>query len=186
MKHTAILAAGVSIAAVASTPVLTSALGATSPKPTTRGQIQALGTPALNGTTGTILITGVIGDYGKTVKVNKAGRPDPHGAYSELKLHKGTIVLDAATLQKRIQTGSAHAHLNPVSCSLEGSVTAPAPIISGTGAYAGATGMIKVTFTLAELAPTYTSGAKQGQCNTSNGPNAQFATIRGIGTVDFK
>jgi hypothetical protein len=185
MKKTAILAAGLSIAAAASTAVLSSALGATSTKPT-GGQIQAFGTPALSGTTGTILITGAIGDYGKTVKIDKAGRPDANGAYSKLELHKGTIVLDGTTLDKQIQAGSAHAHLNPVSCSLEGSLTAPAPIISGTGAYAGATGTIKVTFTLAELAPTYTSGAKQGQCNTSNGPDAEFATIRGIGTVSFK
>jgi hypothetical protein len=144
------------------------------------------GTPALTGTTGTVLITGAIGDYGKTIKVDKAGHPDAAGTYNKLELQKGTVVLDAGPLQRRIQLGGAHAHLNPASCSLEGSVTAPAPILSGIGAYASISGTIKVTFTIAELAPTYASGPKEGECNTSNGPSAQFATVRGTGTVSFK
>ncbi len=185
MKPAAILAAGLGIAATASVPVLATALGATGAQPAA-GQIEMFSTPALNGGTSTVLITGAIGDYGKSVKINKAGQPDPKGPYSELHLHKGTVVVDGAALQKRIQAGSAQAKLNPVSCSLQGSVTAAEPIISGTGAYANATGTINVTFTLAELAPTYTTGPEQGKCNTSNGPDAAFATVRGVGTISFK
>jgi hypothetical protein len=184
MKRTAILAAGLAIAAAPATG-LTSAFASSSPQ-RTAGQIQAFGTPALNGGPGTVLITGAIGDYGKTLKINKAGQQDPKGTYSLLELSKGTIVTDGAPLQKRIQAGSARANLSPVSCSLEGSVTAPEPIISGTGAYAGITGTLQVTFTFAELAPTYTSGPKKGHCDTSNGPDATFATTRSSGTVSFK
>ena len=87
MKPAAILAAGLGIAATASVPVLATALGATGAQPAA-GQIEMFSTPALNGGTSTVLITGAIGDYGKSVKINKAGQPDPKGPYSELHLQK--------------------------------------------------------------------------------------------------
>jgi len=183
MKRTAVIAAGLGIAAAVAAPAIASALSATA---LSGGQIQIFGTPALTGTTGTALVTGAIGDYGKTVKINKAGRPDVNGIYSRLVLHKGTIIADGATLQKRIQIGSEHAHIDLSSCSLQGSVSAPVPIVSGTGAYAGITGTIKLTFTLAELGTTYTTGPEKGQCNTNGGPVAEFATIHGSGPVSFK
>jgi hypothetical protein len=174
MKRQALIAAGLGIAAATSAPAIASALSAS---PAAVGRIQVFSTPPLSGTTGTVLITGAIGDYGKSVNINKAGRPDANGTYSKLELRKGTIVADATTLNKRIQTGE---HVDQSSCALQASVSAPVRIVSGTGAYAGITGTIKVTFTLAALGTT-----KAGQCNPGK-IAAAFATVEGSGAVSVK
>ncbi len=178
MKRQALIAARLGITAglaiAAATPAIASGLSAS---PAAAGRVQVFSTPPLSGTTGTVLITGAIGDYGKSVKINKAGRTDANGTYSKLELRQGTIVVDATTLNKRIQAG---VRVEQSSCSLRASVSAPVPIVSGTGAYAGITGTIKTTFTLAALGTT-----KAGQCNPGN-IAAAFATVEGSGTVSFK
>ena len=181
MKRTTVIAATLGVAAAI--PGIAAGQGAVA----AGGQVQMFETPALNGTVAKVLITGAIGDYGRAIKINKADKRDVSGAYSRLVLHEGTIIADGAALQKEIQIGEDHAHINLKSCSLQGSVSAPVQIVSGTGAYAGITGTIKVTFTLAELGETYHSGPRQGQCNTkTGGPVAQFATVRGSGNVTFR
>lgn len=75
-----------------------------------------------------------------------------------------------------------------VTCS--GSIVAsgPAPIVSGTKAYAGITGSVTLTATFAFVGPFYASGSKKGQCNTSNNaptPPGIYGVITGIGTVSF-
>lgn len=143
--------------------------------------VYAYGTPALNGGSGTVIVTGAIGDYGSSVSADASGQPDPNGAYSELILQAGTILSYNRDLGNKIQIGSARAQVNPVSCSLEGSVSAPATIISGTGAYAGITGTLDVTFTFAELAARTSTGA----CDLNAEPPDQFATITAFGPVNL-
>jgi len=145
------------------------------------GVIYAYGTPALSGPDGTIVIAGAVGDYGPTIKVDRAGHTDPTGTFGKLVLQRGTIMINNTALQRAIQAGSRHAHLNPATCSLHGTISAPSKIVSGTGAYAHITGTIKVTFTMAELVGRLAGGG----CNTKAGPIAVYASIFGTGTVRF-
>lgn len=150
------------------------------------GAIQVFVTPSLTGHGGgPIYVTGAIGDYGKSVKVNATGKPDPKGTYSRARLHRGTIVLNTTRLKKQIQRGSERARPDLASCSLQGSTAATIPIISGTGLYAGISGSVRLKFTFAELAGRYTTGPKKGKCNLPQGPIAQWASIVGSGIVNF-
>jgi hypothetical protein len=49
------------------------------------GPIRIFATPA-NGGTGTIVITGAIGDSGKTLSINKNGKANPNGDYVKITL----------------------------------------------------------------------------------------------------
>jgi hypothetical protein len=152
----------------------------------TGGAIQVFVTPSLTGHGGgPIYITGAIGDYGKSVKVNATGKPDPNGTYSLARLQHGAIVLNTSKLKKQIQVASERARPDLASCSLQGSTTATVPIISGTGLYAGISGSVRLKFTFAELAGRYTTGPHKGKCNLPQGPIAQWASIIGSGTVNF-
>jgi hypothetical protein len=155
-------------------------LGASS-EPT--GAVHVLVTPSLTGHGGTILITGAIGDYGKTFKADANGSPDPHGSYSVAELHRGTILLNTGTLMKSIAVGTERAHVDLATCSLAGTVTAGVPIVSGTGLYSGISGGLRASFTLGEVGTTYARGPKKGQCNQSAGPVAQWAAIVAAGTI---
>jgi len=186
MKRPTILAAGFGALAIACAATATTAAFAATTTHPAGGEIQVFETPPLTGTTGTVLVTGALGDHGEAVKVDKSGTPDLNGTYSKLELSRGTILVNGTRLSDRIASGSGTARLNPASCSIEGSVTEPVEIVSGTGSYANITGTVEVKFTLAELAPTYSSGPKKGQCNPSNGPDAAWASVTGSGTVSFK
>ncbi len=151
------------------------------------GTVHVFITPGLTGHGGgTMVIAGAIGDYGKGTKANAAGQPDPNGTYSLAKLHSGSILLNTAPLKRAIDRGMQHARPDLASCSLQGSTTATVPIVSGTGQYAGITGNIRAEFTFAEIAGRHTKGAKRGTCTLDAGPVAQWASIVGTGTVNFK
>ena len=136
---------------------------------------------------GRIVITGAIGDYGKTVNADSAGKPQKNGGYELLVLKKGTILLNGA------QFNAALNHANPTdfsgtTCSGTVVASAPAPITSGTKAYSGITGSVTLTATFGFVGPFYSSGSKKGQCNTSNNaptPPGFFAIVTGTGTVSF-
>jgi hypothetical protein len=177
MKPLLKITAGVVTATVATAAALlaTNAAGAQNHSDV----IYAYGTPGLNGPGGTIIVTGAIGDYGPTTKANQAGHPDPQGAYSLLELQRGTVLLDGSALQQKIAAGTPKAQIDPVSCSLHGSVTARSPIVAGTGAYTGIKGTLEVTFTIAELASRTPTGA----CDTNSDPVDAYATIYSTGKV---
>jgi hypothetical protein len=159
------------------------AFGATTP---TGGTIKLFVTPS-NGSGGTIVITGAIGDYGKTVKSNSAGKPDKKGSYEELVLQKGTILVNGTQLNAVLNSANPTDY-STVSCSGSIVASAPVPIVSGTKAYVGITGSVTLTATYAFVGPFYTSGSKKGQCNTSNNaptPPGFYGVITGTGTVSF-
>ena len=66
-------------------------------------------------------------------------------------------------------------------------VSAAAPILSGTGLYAGIHGTIRLTETFGFIGSTYKSGPKKGKCNMSNtAPTvAQMGAVYGSGSVSF-
>jgi len=161
-----------------------SAFAATAPA---GGPIKVFVTLKGNNSGGTIVITGAIGDYGKTVDTNSAGKPQKNGGYELLVLKKGTILLDVTQLNAALNNANPTDY-SAVSCSGSFVTSAPAPIVSGTKTYAGIAGSITLTVSFAFVGPFYTSGSKKGQCNTSNNaptPPGFFASITGTGTVSF-
>jgi opacity protein-like surface antigen len=159
------------------------ALAADVPKP---GKVNVYVTPRPdNSGAGTIVITGAIGDYGKTQSIDKNGKKDPNGVFQKVTLKRGTFVVDTTALDKKLN--SAPFKPNPATCSANSSVTAPTSLSKGTGLYFGIGGSVKITVTFAAIAPRYTSGAKKGQCNFSNNAPAlaQFSSITGVGSVTF-
>ena len=53
-----------------------------------------------NGAAGKIVITGAIGDYGKTVNIDQNGNTDPNGSFVKVTLQKGSFEVNATTLDK--------------------------------------------------------------------------------------
>ena len=66
-------------------------------------------------------------------------------------------------------------------------MSAPVPVVSGTGLYKGIHGSVKLTESYGFIGSTYKSGPKKGQCNMSNSSAtvAQMATVYGSGSVSF-
>jgi hypothetical protein len=149
------------------------------------GKIHVLATSQGNGAGGTILITGAIGDSGKTLSINKAGKKDVNGEYVKITLTKGTFRVNAT----KLDTKASHAtpSFNSATCSAELSVPGPVTLSDGTGAYASIGGTVNVTITEGFVLPRFTSGAHKGQCDTSNAatPSASLLLINGSGTVTF-
>ncbi len=77
--------AAIALAAVGSSLYLAAAtLGANA---ASSGHVQVFITPSLTGKGGgPIIITGAIGDHGKSIRAGASGQPDPKGTYSLAKL----------------------------------------------------------------------------------------------------
>ena len=135
------------------------------------GSIQVWLTPSLTGNGGKILITGAIADYGLT-KGKKSG---------QAVLKKGTIKVNLK--QFNAATNAVNPTINPSNCSTSFTASAPVPIVSGTGAYAGITGSFTLTAQYAFILPK----TKSGSCNTSNNANpiSQYGSVSGSGTVSL-
>jgi hypothetical protein len=135
------------------------------------GSIQVWLTPSLTGNGGKILITGAIADYGVT-KGKKSG---------QAVLKKGTIKVNLK--QFNAATNAVNPTINPSNCSTSFTASAPVPIVSGTGAYAGITGSFTLTAQYAFILPK----TKSGSCNTSNNANpiSQYGSVSGSGTVSL-
>ncbi len=150
------------------------------------GKIELFATPSGNSGGRTILITGAIGDYGKTESVNKNGTPDPNGNYGKAVLHQGTIEVNLTALNQK-ENNLPQTIFNLKSCSVHTSVSAPVPVVDGTGLYAGISGTLTFSTTFAFIGPRVTSGPNKGQCSKSNNapPLAQWISVTGSGTVSF-
>ena len=144
------------------------------------GPIQIIVQPGKSQGNGQILITGAVGDYGPTHAVTTAGKK-----ISTATLKKGTIKFDLTTLTAK--TNNANPAINAATCSGSLTVTAAAPVLGGTGLYAGIHGSVDVTETFGFIGPLYKSGAKKGQCNMNSNatPVAQMGVVFGTGTVSF-
>jgi hypothetical protein len=101
----------------------------------------------------TVIVTGAIGDYGQAVTVHPNGTIDPeHTSELSLGLRNGSFRLDIASLDKKIVSVTSHWPSTPT-CSFHLSVTAPTPVVagSGTGSYRGVGGSISMTVTIDEV-----------------------------------
>ena len=144
------------------------------------GMVKVWATPPLSGQGGPVVITGAIGDYGNTLKVDSAGKADKKGLYTMFTLTKGTILINGAQLNAAIQNGQP-TDLNAATCSGSQSASEPVAVVSGTKAYAGITGSLTATARFGFVLPR-TPG---GKCDDNANPIASSATITGSGTVTF-
>jgi hypothetical protein len=138
-----------------------------------------------NGPAGTIIVTGAIGDYGKTLSINKNGKTDNNGNFVRITLRQGTFEVDATALNAR--ESHTQALINKTTCSIHFTGTAPVTLFNGTGLYKGIKGKVLITVSFGGVGPRYGSGAHKGQCNFGRNtpPLAQYASITGPGTVSF-
>jgi hypothetical protein len=157
------------------------ALGAGSSKTPAGGPIQIFVQPGSGQGKGKILFTGAVGDYGSSSPTTSSGGKK----FGTATLKKGTIKIDLTAISAKVDKASPTVNAATCSGSLTG--TAPAPVVSGTGLYAGIHGTIKITESFGFLGSTYKSGSKKGQCNMSNSAPtvAQMGTVYGEGSVSF-
>jgi hypothetical protein len=162
-----------------------SALAATTPGAPVGGPVRVFVTPS-PGWGGRIVIAGAIGDYGKTLNINKNGTADNNGNYAKVTLQKGTFEVNKTALNTMM--GNAQPTVNNMkTCSAVISGTAPVTLLDGTGLYAGISGTVTVTITQVFVLPFYASGKHKGQCNESDNaqPVADYESVTGSGTVSF-
>lgn len=176
------------LAVALSTTLALAAIGAAVAVATTStppgGSFRVFGVSAGTGGGGTVLITGAIGDHGKTQSVTKAGKVSSNGNYVRLTMTRGNILLNAAKLNAAVGHAFGLTKFNSTTCSFSVSVSSSLPIVSGTGLYATASGSAHVTISAGFLAPRL----KNGKCNESNSaaPTASQQIVSGTGTVSFK
>ena len=156
------------------------ALGAGSPGTPAGGRIQVFVQPAQKQGNGKVLFTGAVGDYGSSHSVTTHGK-----RIATATLTKGTIKIDLTAVARK--GNNVTPAIDAATCSASATVSAAAPIVSGTGLYAGIHGTVKITESFGFIGSTYKSGPKKGQCNMSNtaATVAQMATVYGSGKVSF-
>jgi hypothetical protein len=156
------------------------ALGAGSSGTPAGGRIQLFVQPAQKQGNGKVLFTGAVGDYGSTHAVTTNGKRIATAA-----LTKGTIKIDITAVGKKANNTAPT--IDAATCSASSTVSAAAPILSGTGLYAGIHGTVRITESFGFIGSTYKSGPKKGQCNTSNSGTtvAQMIDVYGSGKVSF-
>ena len=127
---------------------------------------------------GTVLMTGTIADYGKSVATNADGKPTKEGTYRVLELTKGTILVNITSLDEAINTAFMHAAFDTVTCSVSAPASGTITIVSGTKAYSGITGSFIMGITIAEIAPR----TKSGSCTTKTTTPAVAAFYEATGS----
>ncbi len=138
-----------------------------------------------NGPAGSIVITGAIGDYGKTLSIDRNGKTDSNGNYVRITLQHGTFEVDSTTLNAK--TNHARPSVDRATCSFRFTGTGPVTLFNGTGLYKGIKGKVMITISFGGIGPFYKSGPHKGQCNMSDSAPllAQYGSISGPGTVAF-
>lgn len=151
------------------------------------GSIRVFDYGAGNGSGGKVFITGAIGDFGSSRKVNKAGQPNPNGGYVKLTLTKGTIELNITKINAAANRAFNSAVVNSSTCSISVTFSGPASFVSGTGLYNGLSGRAHLTVSGGFILPRIGSGPHAGQCNESNSaqPTASVQLVEGTGTVSL-
>jgi len=123
----------------------------------------------------TVILTGVIGDFGTGVYVHPDGTVDPeHAAELQLNLTQGSFRISVAHLDKQLVAAFGRAEFNRSTGSGHVSVTDTTPIVggSGTGSYSGISGSFLLTVTIDEIVKkpaTSPSGATRAQVNIMTG-----------------
>ena len=146
------------------------------------GKIQLFVQPGNGQGEGKILLTGAVGDYGSSSKEKKIGRKEIGTAH----LRKGTIEFDLTAISAKVKKAPG-AVFDVATCPFYISETAPGSIVSGTGAYAGIHGPIRITESFGGISALYKTGPKKGQCNGSNNAAtvASMGFVYGSGRVRF-
>jgi hypothetical protein len=101
----------------------------------------------------TVILSGAIADYGPAVTVHPDGSTDPeHSSELKLGLQHGSFLLSIANLDKKLVSVTSRWSSTPT-CSFHVSVTAPTPVVpgSGTGLYRGVSGSVNMTVTIDEV-----------------------------------
>jgi hypothetical protein len=157
------------------------ALGAGSSSAPAGGPIHVFVQPSQGQGNGKILITGAIGDYGATHKASSSGGK----TYATATLKKGAITFDLTAINTKVNHTTPT--LDKATCSAWLSESAPVPVVSGTGLYAGIHGTVRLTESFGFIGSTYKSGPKKGKCNLSNSAPtvAQMGEVYGNGTISF-
>jgi hypothetical protein len=66
---------------------------------------------------GIVVMTGAIGDYGKTTgQTNKNGNADKSGSYGNIELQKGTIRVNLTALDAKTKNLGSQTRINPAGC----------------------------------------------------------------------
>lgn len=176
VKPIAVLAVLASVLAVG----FTSAAGAASGG----GAVQIYGIPGNGGGASPVLFTGAIGDFGRALRQNANGSANKNGSDVKFNLRQGTFVGNGTALFRKLNN-PAPMSFNTSTCSGAFTASAPMPLGSGTGKYAGIGGSLNVRVTFAFVAPRFKSGKHKGQCNGNAKPLAQMGTISGGGMVSL-
>jgi len=127
------------------------------------------------------IVTGAVGDYGPGVTVHPDGTVDPeHTSQLELKLTHGSFRLSIAAADKAVVRAYQHWPSNPATCSGGITVSAPAPVVagSGTGRYRGITGDFTLTVKIDEV-------DVKPVCNGTSKFLSQLILLDGTGTVSY-
>ena len=148
-----------------------SAIAASGASPS-QGAIHLFSYPRGNGSTGTLVIAGAIGDYG-----TYAGTAN--GKYLKITLSQGTFEINAKNIN------DSHKTPYKATCSGIFSGTAPAPVLNGTGRYAGIKGTLKVTQLHVLVASRYKTGKLKGQCDKAGTHVHHYDSLSATGNVSF-
>lgn len=132
---------------------------------------------ATQGGTSNLIITGSIGDYGKSFNVNAQGKDDSNGNYELVKLQHGTFLFNKTNFDEA--DSKTNFPINKTTCSAGGSVTGTATIVSGTGEYKGITGTLTITLSDSWVISDTT------KCSGSNKILDQYAYVSGTGTASY-
>jgi hypothetical protein len=115
------------------------------------------------------------------VTVHPNGTVDPeHTSQLELNLTHGSFRLSIAAADKAVVRAYQHWPSNPATCSGSITVSAPAPVVagSGTGRYRGITGDFTLTITIDEV-------DVKPVCNGTSKFLSQVILLDGTGTVSY-
>ena len=133
-----------------------------------------------------ILVIGAIGDHGTATTIDKDGKVDSNGNYVRIKLSKGSFEVNSVALNKKVNSAPPTVE-SKATCTYAFGGSGPVTPFNGSGLYTGISGTLHVTETFAGQGPLYKTGAKKGQCDTSNNaqPVATWTAITGKGTIKF-
>jgi len=175
------------VASVLTGATLAGLLGiASAASPPTGGPIQFYA-PATDTPAGTIVFAGAVGDFGKTLSMDKSGKPNTNGNFVKFTLRHGGFVADVTALNQKAAKASP-AIVDKATCSFAFGASGPVTLGSGTGLYKGISGRVSVEINFLGDGPLYASGKKKGQCDMRNSTKllAQHGWITGHGTVSFR
>jgi hypothetical protein len=145
------------------------------------GAIQIWLTPGKTSDIGRVLITGAIGDYGKTYATDSKGKHSANGLFEVLVFSHGSILINGSKFAAYLSSAVPHI-VDGSKCSATLAIEAPVPIKSGTGDYGGITGSITLTQTSAYIFDK----SKSGSCAiVGQKLEAEYVSIYGAGRISY-